>query len=392
MILKIKIENYKSIRSQEIELNRFNVLIGRNASGKTNFISAIILLKNLATGMDLETAVNKVAPLSQEFFYLKDHENKANFEFTIISKNKSLYRFCYNVGLGRVAGSWNFSIQNESLKKIVDGQEIYVYKRERDSTFEGPKQEPIPLRVEFNKLILNKYTNEDVAEVINTLTSYTIVDMPSLDTKEGFGLVLGNKINLSSIDGVAASLFIKNNNRLENAIKSIQKILPNFMAPLVSPLDEPPPEEPKTTIKQDEDIKRYLVTWREKNFPERLSYMSLSHGDRRVIHLFFSLFNTDENSFLIFEEIENGMHSGRLLKLLDEFRTQANNRKIQVLFTTHSTELLTEVKASEVIFCKKGDGNATEIVKLDSTDEYNSIKEDLAEGHTAADVLSTGMF
>ncbi len=41
MIQKIKIENFKSIHSLEIELGRFNVLIGENGSGKTNILEAI---------------------------------------------------------------------------------------------------------------------------------------------------------------------------------------------------------------------------------------------------------------------------------------------------------------------------------------------------------------
>ena len=37
-IKKIKISNFKSFKNLEIELGKFNVLIGANASGKSNFI------------------------------------------------------------------------------------------------------------------------------------------------------------------------------------------------------------------------------------------------------------------------------------------------------------------------------------------------------------------
>ena len=43
MIDKIKIENFKSIQSLEIELGRLNVFIGANGSGKTNILEGIAL-------------------------------------------------------------------------------------------------------------------------------------------------------------------------------------------------------------------------------------------------------------------------------------------------------------------------------------------------------------
>ncbi len=43
MIQHIKIENYKSIPSLELDLGRVNVFIGENGSGKTNILEAVAL-------------------------------------------------------------------------------------------------------------------------------------------------------------------------------------------------------------------------------------------------------------------------------------------------------------------------------------------------------------
>ena len=40
-ISRIKVENYRSIRSAEIQVADFNVLVGQNNHGKTNFFDAI---------------------------------------------------------------------------------------------------------------------------------------------------------------------------------------------------------------------------------------------------------------------------------------------------------------------------------------------------------------
>lgn len=44
LIEKIKIENFKSIKSLELEFSKINIFIGPNASGKSNIIDAFIFL------------------------------------------------------------------------------------------------------------------------------------------------------------------------------------------------------------------------------------------------------------------------------------------------------------------------------------------------------------
>ncbi len=46
-IKKLTIQNFKSFRHQEIELGKFNVLIGANASGKSNFIQVFRFLRDI---------------------------------------------------------------------------------------------------------------------------------------------------------------------------------------------------------------------------------------------------------------------------------------------------------------------------------------------------------
>ena len=43
MIKSVKIENYKSIQSLEVDVGRFNVIIGENGAGKSNFLEIVFL-------------------------------------------------------------------------------------------------------------------------------------------------------------------------------------------------------------------------------------------------------------------------------------------------------------------------------------------------------------
>ncbi len=386
MILKVKIDNYKSIRAQEVNLEKFNVVFGKNASGKTNFISSVYLIKSLVENGDVEGVINnKIAPFSDELFNWKEQKTTAHFEFTIESPTGNIYLFSYDIGYSK--GSAHFIIQSESLQRFVDKKWESVYKRERATSYAGPDNTEIPFKTEPNKLMLISYANEYVTEVVEVLRRCTFVDT-ALDGREGVTIVQGSRPNLNTIDGLAVSLYIKNGGRLASAVKSIQKILPDFVAPKIASLDERSEDASK---KADEEVKRYFVTWGEASTSTTYSHMSLSHGDRRVIHLIFNLFNADENSFFAVEEIENGMHYARIARLLDEFRTQASNRNIQILLTTHSTEILNNVLATEAIQSSKDRELGTKLIRITSTSEYELIRKDLERDPTPAEMISSGL-
>ena len=46
-INKIKISNFKSFKEIDIDLRQFNVLIGANASGKSNFVQIFKFLRDI---------------------------------------------------------------------------------------------------------------------------------------------------------------------------------------------------------------------------------------------------------------------------------------------------------------------------------------------------------
>ncbi|WP_456439167.1 AAA family ATPase, partial [Caldithrix abyssi] len=57
MITKIDVKNFKSFDHLNIELSNFNVVIGPNASGKSNFVQIFRFLKDIEQ-LGLENAVS----------------------------------------------------------------------------------------------------------------------------------------------------------------------------------------------------------------------------------------------------------------------------------------------------------------------------------------------
>ena len=53
MIDRIVVENFKSLRRVDLKLGRMNLLIGANASGKSNFLDALRVLQGIGAGFTI---------------------------------------------------------------------------------------------------------------------------------------------------------------------------------------------------------------------------------------------------------------------------------------------------------------------------------------------------
>jgi predicted ATPase len=71
-----------------------------------------------------------------------------------------------------------------------------------------------------------------------------------------------------------------------------------------------------------------------------VSALSASDGTLRFLGFLAALFGPDPASFYFIEELENGIHPTRLSLLVDLIEHQAKRRGIQIVATSHSSQLL----------------------------------------------------
>ncbi len=88
-IKKIKISNFKSFGDLEIELGNFNVLIGANASGKSNLIQIFRFLKDL-TNFGLDNAISMQG--GAEYFRNISIGSSKNFSIEVTCDTREFYR------------------------------------------------------------------------------------------------------------------------------------------------------------------------------------------------------------------------------------------------------------------------------------------------------------
>jgi predicted ATPase len=136
---------------------------------------------------------------------------------------------------------------------------------------------------------------------------------------------------------------------------------------------------------------KVFATLVEKN-GQRITLASASDGTLRFLAFLAAFLGPHRSSFYFFEELENGIHPTRLSLLLDLIENQVKNRGIQVVATTHSPQLLGRLSKSSLehaslIYRLEDQPDARIIRVLDMPDAKRLIKK-----YGAADLAASGWF
>ena len=106
---------------------------------------------------------------------------------------------------------------------------------------------------------------------------------------------------------------------------------------------------------------RVHLVIREKN-GRRVPAASVSDGTLRFLAMLAALFGEQQAGFYFFEEIENGIHPSRLHLLVELIERQTVKRGIQVVATTHSSDFLSMVSDETL-------ENVSVVCRLEDTDD-----------------------
>src|SRR5262249_43596716 len=136
---------------------------------------------------------------------------------------------------------------------------------------------------------------------------------------------------------------------------------------------------------------KVFAALREKN-GQRITLASASDGTLRLLAFLAAFLGPRPSSFYFFEELENGFHPTRLSLLLDLVENQVKNKKIQVVATTHSPELLSHLSKESLehaalIYRLPDEPDANIIRVLDIPDAERLIRE-----RRVADLFASGWF
>lgn len=395
MIIRIKINGFKSLLNTELYLGPFTCIAGANAVGKSNFFDAIMFLSNLADNTVLHAA-KSIRSENEKHSNIKDIFFKSGLDYyeTMTFEIDMLVSKEAEDDLGQLAQASITSLRyllelklndessdkppieilKEELKPITltDTRKAIYFKKNIDwvnSVVSGRRAKTAFISTDGDKIKLHSdskdkrggRTTESIANKMpRTLLSTVTAESPTaflarqemrnwtmlqfepsaLRQPNSIYEVKNAKITASGLN-LPATLYRLHNERKD---KDIYQSLTNRLKGLVNEVKE---------IDVDKDDKRDLLTL-QVTFKDglKLPAQSLSDGTLRFLGLAVIQEDSSSSGLLCLEEPENGINPKKIEKmvsLLDEmvtdteFEIDEDNPLRQVIINSHSPKVVSAV-------------------------------------------------
>ncbi len=379
MITELEIEGFKSFGSQKIKLGPMNFIVGANASGKTNFLSALQFLQN-ALRYDLQFSVNELGGANEvRSRRLRQRKNskpirlrlKLEVDKESINKEWRTKSFDYEL-------RFDFESEKNTPRVSSEYLEVSMLHKGNDFTFLMDRKDPSMVKIkdpssqdydlpvlDINRLALAvvffSFPCEVLREFINQWRFYNIIpNIARQPAKEWPGVDLG-----SGGQNLAVILhYIEQNPESLQAIASgLKGVVPDFKG-----------------IKTEQLPIAGMWTFQvvEEGLRRAINPVSVSDGTIRLLALMVITTSYAGWSPLIaIEEPENGIHPHLAEHLVEIFRAASN--QTQLLITTHSPSFLDYLRPDEVILCDKVDG-FTKMMRASDVTEIEKFRKHFTLG------------
>ena len=357
MIASIRLENFKNFVKERLGLGPFTVIVGANASGKSNIRDAFRFLHGIGRGYALaEIFGGKYGPGGQvEWGPIRGAANEmARFgheSFSIVTRLKGLngtkgsIQHMIEVGIGDGA---EFRVNREKLAKASDETTYTSHPPGSDPVREQGDDDHLLLRMGktrgqkgLGKRLAVRSDRPALTQIQSAKSAIRAFKAEAQAISESFASMrfldlVPDRMRQPSFPG--QSVLGDSGENLPTVLQGIcaddrrRETLAEWTREL-TPMDVKDFEFPV-----DPTTGRIGLAIRETN--NRAAY-GASDGTLRFLAMMAALLGPDPARLYFFEEIENGIHPSRLHLLVDLIETQTTKSGLQVVTTTHSSELLT---------------------------------------------------
>lgn len=394
MFTALRLRNFKNFGDETLRMGPFTVLVGANASGKSNVRDALRFLHGVGRGysladiiggrygagdqeewMPIRGAVDEIVRFGEDSFGLTA---RLKHRWLQGAERDLFWPWKYEIEVRRDSnGSSPFRVSEESLW-YKGGEATFTSRLGEDAIHKGTDRRFMPirmgraggksdegLRVDVNRdrpALLAVPKNEDVARHHRgqaEMMGRMLAGMRFLDFSPA-------RMRQPAFPG--QTVLGDRGDYLPTALKEIcaddqqRRILVEWAREL-TPMDVEDFEFPV-----DPTTGRVLLALRESGGGIVSSYAA-SDGTLRFLGILAALIaseaaapaNPTHPALYVFEEIDNGIHPSRLRLLVELIESQTAKGHVQVLTTTHSPDLLSMVndetfKHTSVV-CRRPDTN-----------------------------------
>jgi predicted ATPase len=367
MLKSLHLKNWRSIRDATIEFSPITVLIGANASGKTNILDALYFLRDIRANTLVQAIYSrgggeKIRNLSSgtgetvsvEYTYALSEYEKAVDRFSMLFENKPLQPLIQRT-------------LNRGIENIIN------------ETFHQPPMVDVEI-LDTTEEKMSDYKNLLLELRTHIRFRWQLLDenfMPPLSAH------LGSIGDLYTIEPDARNtVFILDFMKQTQAklYESLQEDL-RFLLSHVSHVDS----------KRDE-LEAYF-TFHENKYPEKES-PTVSAGTARLLAVLAAVYaldmrNPEMSGLVVIEEPETSLNPSLLRKFVELLRSYTENveKPRQFILTTHNPAFLNSFEPEEVrVVSRDEDGNTV----VNPIPDY--IREIWLDEHSLGDAWLSNVF
>lgn len=419
MLDAITLENFKSYRKARLPLAPLTVLIGANASGKSNAIEGMRLLSLLAHGQRLaniqlvvQNGEHLVRGTMTSLPYGQGNEFGLGAEATDAPWRTLAMRL--------VRRQDGLHIVSETLSQPGEGEPLYELdhpSHERDTNVQvaynnyarGGKKSHVTCTDQaaiFTQLdspatfaASHKASRERIPAAVNqlrkSLAAMQFLDpaparmrdyaFPSDRTLQGDGR------NLSA---VLYNLWGADRDKVIEAQRGEQEPFRQQRQAILDFIQSLPEQNIAGLSFLEEPRSGVMLTLHETFGDQHRAYDAslLSDGTLRVLSIAAAMLSAEEGSLVVIEEIDNGVHPSRARHLLNNIREIAQRRNLRVLLSTHNPALLDalpDAALPDTLFCYRDPTQGdSRIIRLQDIPDYPElIAQDSLGGLATSGVL-----
>ena len=405
MLTAITLEDFNSYRQATLPLSALTVLIGANASGKSNVIEGMRLLSWLAQGQKLSAIRFAVQS--------GDQVVRGKLEDLAYQRGES-----FGLGVHTNATEWNhlsmrlsrradgLHITAESLTH--DGAKVPLYTLDQPSSGQGTDA----------GVAYNNFANggnkphvacTDQTAIFTQLTSPATFDAKHKVSRDRIPPVtkdleqwLSAVLFLDPLPAQMRDYAFPSDKELQGSGRNVSAVLFNCWGPDEKAGDEPfssnraailnfiqsLPEQDIAGLSFLEEPRGGVMVQLTETFGGRMDERDaslLSDGTLRVLAIAAAMLSAPEGSLVVIEEIDNGVHPSRAHHLLQQIQDIASQRNLRVLLSTHNPAMLDALPDSavpEVVFCyRHPEDGASRLVRLADVPDYPELIAQGSLGH-----------
>jgi predicted ATPase len=396
-LLRLDVENFRSLRKISLPLRDLNVLVGPNGAGKSNVLEVFKFLADII-GTDLEPALESRHGFDEVVF--RGGEREPGFIRIGVSATWTTH------SSERAPDDYTLRIarrQRSSGKATLAREETFQFKRVRGrgrritvsgdratvvdvgaSDQEGPESSIGIQRLSSGLSTLPRLADEaggnEVAAVAERLASFRVfdVDVPAARLPSGVTRIssfAGYPPLADDARNLAA--FLLNLSRTDarawrQLVEDATTVLPN--------LNDISFEFPSGAARE------VVVVLNERGLRRPTQLADASFGTIRLLGLLSLLQDPKPAALTCVEEIDHGLHP-QALELLVERLREASERT-QFIVATHSPAFADRLRPEELVVCERRDDGSSAIPAL-SLDRVNDIVR-ASEGEPLGELWFSG--